>query len=136
MSNPPINFLSVETILKLHAIAIEDQRGDPSLRDRGLLESAVGMPKQQFAGEFLHPDIPAMAAAYAFHICGNHPFVDGNKRAGLAAVLAFLVDNGWTFEADEIATETMIVRLASSLVPKDELTAWVRIHAKPSSQST
>ncbi|MEK6702829.1 MAG: type II toxin-antitoxin system death-on-curing family toxin [Planctomycetota bacterium] len=136
MSDQAINFLSVETILKLHAIAIEDQRGDPSLRDRGLLESAVGMPMQQFAGEFLHPDIPAMAAAYAFHICGNHPFVDGNKRAGLAAMLAFLVDNGWTFGADEVETETMIVRLASGLVPKDELTAWVRLRARLGPGST
>jgi death-on-curing protein len=49
------------------------------MRDRSLLESAIGMPAQQFAGQYLHEDIPAMAAAYAFHICMNHPFIDGNK---------------------------------------------------------
>ena len=56
------------------------------LRDRGLLESAVATPAQQFGGQYLHEDIPAMAAAYAFHICMNHPFADGNKRAATAAI--------------------------------------------------
>ena len=84
-------FLSVEDVLTLHAIAIEDQGGDPTLRDRALLDSAVAAPQQQFGGEYLHADIPAMAAAYAFHISKNHPFLDGNKRAAIAAMIAFLV---------------------------------------------
>lgn len=58
------------------------------MRDRSLLESAVGMPAQQFGGQYLHEDIPAMAAAYALHICMNHPFIDGNKRAATAAMIA------------------------------------------------
>ena len=78
--NAPPRFLSVDDVLVLHAIAIEDQGGDPLLRDHGLLESAVATPAQQFGGQYLHEDIPAMAAAYAFHICKNHPFADGNKR--------------------------------------------------------
>jgi death-on-curing protein len=67
--NPIPRFLSVEDVLRLHAIAIEDQGGDPTLRDRELLESAVATPAQQFGGQFLHDDVPAMAAAYGFHIC-------------------------------------------------------------------
>ena len=82
--SPLPRFLSVDDVLILHAIAIEDQGGEPSIRDRAMLESAVATPEQQFAGRYLHEDIPAMAAAYAFHICMNHPFVDGNKRAGTA----------------------------------------------------
>jgi death-on-curing protein len=88
--NSTPRFLSVEEILILHGIAIEDQGGESTLRDRALLESAVAMPSQQFSGQYLHEDIPAMAAAYAFHISGNHPFVDGNKRAAIAAMIAFL----------------------------------------------
>ncbi len=80
--NLPPRFLSVDDVVTLHQIAIENQGGDSSIRDRSLLESAIAMPTQQFGGKYLHADIPAMAAAYAFHICMNHPFIDGNKRQG------------------------------------------------------
>ncbi len=119
-------FLSIDDILRLHALAIEDQGGDPSLRDRGLLESATAMPRQQFGGEYLHPDIPSQAAAYCFHICKNHAFIDGNKRAATAAMIAFLSDNGWAFDADADKAEPVILRLASGEMTKDELTAWVK----------
>ena len=88
-------------MLVLHAIAIEDQGGDPTLRDRDLLESAIAMPAQMFSGEYLHSDIPEMASAYAFHICKNHPFVDGNKRVALACALIFLDMNGIEIVATE-----------------------------------
>jgi len=78
-------FISIDEILLLHRLAIEDSRGDAPLRDRGLLESALAMPKQKFGEEYLHENIPAMAAAYAYHLCRNHPFEDGNRRIALAA---------------------------------------------------
>lgn len=124
--NPIPRFLSVEDVLTLHAIAIEDQGGDPSLRDRGLLESAVAMPAQQYGGEFLHEDVPAMAAAYAFHICKNHAFVDGNKRAATAAMLAFMADNGWTFDAAADDAERTILALAAGELDKPAFTEWTR----------
>lgn len=131
--NTTPRFLSVEDVLTLHAIAIEDQGGDPSLRDRGLLESAAAMPAQQFGGEYLHPDIPAMAAAYAFHLCMNHPFVDGNKRAGAAAMIAFLSDNGWSFDASADVAEPVILQLAAGTLNKSAFTDWARkhMHEKP-----
>lgn len=119
-------FLSIEDVLILHLIAIEDQGGNPSLRDRGLLESAIAMPRQQVSGQFLHDDIPAMAAAYAFHICRNHPFIDGNKRAALAAMVAFLADNGWSFDASTDDAQKLILRLAASDLDKQEFTAEAR----------
>lgn len=125
MMQPP-RFLSIDDILVLHAIAIKDQGGDATLRDRGLLESAVAMPAQQYAGSFLHEDIPAMASAYAFHICKNHPFVDGNKRAATAAMIAFLADNGWSFDADLNDAEMEILRLAAGEADKAEFTQWAR----------
>jgi death on curing protein len=126
--NPSPRFLTVDDVLTLHAIAIEDQGGDPSLRDRGLLESAIATPAQQFAERYLHEDIPAMAAAYAFHISKNHPFVDGNKRAATAAMIAFLSDNGWSFDALADEAEPIILQLAAGLLDKPAFTDWARTH--------
>jgi death on curing protein len=123
-------FLSAQDVLRLHAITIEDQGGDPSIRDRALLDAAVAMPAQQYGGQYLHEDIPAMAAAYAFHICKNHPFVDGNKRAGTAAMIAFLVDNGWVFEATADEAEPVILRLAAGELDKDAFAAWASGHMR------
>ncbi len=120
-----IRFLTIDDILRIHAIAIEDQGGDPMLRDRGALDSAVAQPKQQFAGEHTHATIPEMAGAYAFHICKNHPFVDGNKRAALAAMLMFLSDNHWTLDATEDQAAGVILRLAAGELDKAQLTEWV-----------
>lgn len=130
---PVTRFLSVEDVLRLHAIAIEDQGGDRSIRDRGLLESAIAMPAQQFGGQYLHQDIPAMAAAYAFHISKNHPFVDGNKRAATAAMIAFLSDNGWSFDATGDEAEPAILGLAADSLDKPAFTDWARkhMHEKP-----
>jgi death on curing protein len=122
----PPRFLSVEDVLILHALAIEDQGGDASLRDRPLLESAIATPAQQFSGAYLHEDVPAMAAAYAFHICMNHPFVDGNKRAAVAAMIAFLSDNGWTFNATADEAEPVVLQLAAGSLDKSAFTNWAR----------
>lgn len=73
-------FLSVEDVLLLHTHSIDMDGGSQGVRDHGLLDAAVAMPRQQFDGECLHEDIAVMAAAYLFHIAQNHPFVDGNKR--------------------------------------------------------
>ena len=128
--NPAPRFLSLDDVLILHAIAIEDQGGDSSLRDKALLESAVATPAQQFGGQYLHEDIPAMAAGYAFHICQNHPFMDGNKRAGTAAMIAFLSDNGWSFDAAADEAEPVILQLAAGNLEKAEFTDWVRKHVR------
>lgn len=125
---PTPRFLAIEDVLTLHGIAIEDQGGDRSLRDRGLLESAVATPAQQFEGRYVHESIPAMAAAYAFHICRNHPFVDANKRAGTAAMIAFLSDNVWSFDPTADEAEPAIVGLAAGKLDKAAFTDWVRNH--------
>ncbi len=88
-------FLSIEDVLSLHADQLELYGGAAGLRDSGALEAAVQMPQATFAGEFLHPDLFSMAAAYAFHIAESQAFVDGNKRTGLNAALVFLLLNGW-----------------------------------------
>jgi death on curing protein len=87
-------FLSVEEVLEIQAHMLETHGGQAGIRDRSSLESAVGMPAQTFGGEFVHAGLFEMAAAYAFHIAQNQPFVDGNKRTGLASALIFLRING------------------------------------------
>jgi len=123
-------FLAVDDILKLHAIAIGDQDGDSSIRDRSMLDSATAMPAQQFDGRYLHVDIPAMAAAYAFHLCQNHPFVDGNKRTAALSMIAFLSDNGWSFDAPTDDAEEAFLQLASGQLGKSEFTDWSREHMR------
>ncbi len=75
----PTAFLSVEVVLQIHARVVEEFGGDSGLRDRGLLESAVAMPQSTFSGEFLHVSVAEKAAAYHYHLCANHPFVDGKN---------------------------------------------------------
>lgn len=87
-------FLTLEDVEQIHADSLEAWGGSPGLRDRGLLESAVYTPQAGFGGEYLHKTLYDMAAAYAFHIAENQPFVDGNKRTALGAALAFLGANG------------------------------------------
>ena len=88
-------FLELEDVLELHADSIELYGGDGGIRDRGLIESAISVPRQSFGDEYLHKTLFAMAAAYAFHLAENQAFVDGNKRVGLAAATAFLAMNGY-----------------------------------------
>jgi death-on-curing protein len=88
-------FLTLDEVLEIHAQQIERYGGSPGLRDPAGLESAVAQPQVSFGGEYLHTSIPAMAAAYLFHLCQNHAFIDGNKRVGANAAIAFLLINDW-----------------------------------------
>ncbi len=98
-------FLSHAQVLQLHDDVINRYGGSHGLRDQGLLESALAMPEAAFGGQFLHPDIATMAAAYLFHLFQNHPFLDGNKRIGAAAAVTFLWVNGveLTLSNDELS---------------------------------
>ena len=89
-------FLTVEEVLAFHSDQICLFGGTDGVRQRTSLESAVAMPQASFGGRYLHADLFEMAAAYAFHIAENQPFVDGNKRTGLNAALSFLGLNGQT----------------------------------------
>jgi death-on-curing protein len=116
----------MDDVLAIQADTIREEGGSPGLRDSGLLESAVNMPRQQFGGEYLHPDLASMAAAYLFHITGNHPFVDGNKRAGAASMLVFLMANGIENLPEPDDLERMTLKVASGEMGKDDLISWIR----------
>jgi len=127
MTEEPI-FLTVEHILAIHDRVIEEFGGDPTVRDRGLLESAVMMPAARYAGKFLHPDLSAMAAAYLFHLCRNHPFTDGNKRTALTAAEVFLLLNDHQLKAANREVERLVLGIAEGRLSKDEVTAFLHKH--------
>jgi death-on-curing protein len=124
----PVIFLSVADVLRIHARVVADFGGDPGLRDRGLLESATAMPHAMFAGSYLHPDLSAMAAAYHFHLCANHPFIDGNKRVAVAAAEVFLLVNGRELDATDDELEELTLGVAGGLLAKQYVTAFFAKH--------
>ncbi|HEY6107045.1 MAG TPA: type II toxin-antitoxin system death-on-curing family toxin [Anaeromyxobacteraceae bacterium] len=100
------------------------------MRGRGK-ESALAAPRATFGGVHLHGSLPEMAAAYLFHLVRNHPFVDGNKRAGLAAAIAFLgLNRLWLSAApDELAEK--VVEAAEGAAPKAAVAEFTRQHVEP-----
>lgn len=94
-------FLSLDEVLIIHAEQLQAFGGLDGIRDEGLLESAVMTPQASFGGEYLHSDLFEMAAAYAFHIAENQPFLDGNKRTALNSAMVFLEINGYEFPPDD-----------------------------------
>lgn len=114
-------FLSLDEVLEIHEQQIERYGGSAGVRDPAGIESAIAMPKATFGGEFLHPTIPAMAAAYLFHLCQNHPFIDGNKRAGANAAIAFLLMNDWEPTFDEQELVDLVLAVASNGLSKHGL---------------
>ncbi len=111
-----ITFLTLAEVVEIHADQIEHYGGADGIRDINLLSSAVAMPYASFSGSFLHNDIFEMAAAYAYHISQNHPFVDGNKRTALASALVFLELNGISLlDPKEKLYESMLSLAAGKL---------------------
>lgn len=121
-------FLSVDDVLLIHTDTIGIDGGSHGVRDHGLLDAAVAMPRQQFGGDYLHEDLAAMATAYMFHIAQNHPFVDGNKRAAVLSTLAFLNVNGIEELPDPSDLESITLQVAAGELGKDVLTMWLRKH--------
>lgn len=121
-------FLTLDEVLALHADQIERYGATHGIRDVALLESALAAPAATFSGGFLHPTLPEMAAAYLFHLVKNHPFLDGNKRVGLAAAIAFLGLNDLWLEADPAAMAEMVVAVAAGRTGKAEVAVFVKEH--------
>jgi death on curing protein len=128
LSSEPI-FLSIEDILSIHERMIEEFGGMLGVADRGLLESAVSMPTAGFAGEFLHRSLPAMAAAYLFHICKNHPFFDGNKRVAVVTAEVFLNINGMHLDVSNEDLRELCLDVAAGEISKDQAVAFFTKHS-------
>lgn len=114
----------------LHADQILEHGGGLGVRDEGLLESALARPQQKWHYE-PGTDLATLAAAHAFGIAKNHPFIDGNKRTALVAAYTFLALNGSELEAPELEAVSAIVGTADGSLAEDDLAAWIRRHLVP-----
>jgi death on curing protein len=114
-------FLTKSQVLFIHQDLVEDFGGSHGLRDEGLLESAIEMPQAGFGGEYFHKSLFEMAAAYLFHLVKNHPFIDGNKRIGLACADVFLAMNGIELTITEDEAYEFTLRVASEGAEKAEI---------------
>lgn len=120
------DFLTVEEVLLLHEEQLARYGGGAGVRNHGALDSAVAMPCATFDDRFVHEGRFAMAAAYAFHIAQNQPFVDGNKRTGLAAALVFLDLNGFAVVDTEGHLYQAMIDLADRRLDKEGLGGLLR----------
>ena len=121
--NEPI-WLELQAVQVLHDEQLAEHGGSPGVRDAGLLESALARPRN--AWSYGQEDLVALAALYAAGIMRNHPFVDGNKRAGFLSAYAFLYVNGVEIVADEAEVVVQCLALAASEIDEAEFASWLR----------
>lgn len=126
--------LSLAEIIELHAVIVQQSGGSPELRDREGLESSVAQPHQTFGGEDLYPSVLQKAAALCYFLVMNHPFVDGNKRVGHAALEVTLVLNGFELAAAVDEQARLFLNLASGELSREQFTEWVTTHVRPREQ--
>jgi death-on-curing protein len=118
------HWLEADELVAIHAELVAEFGGAPGLRDRGLVESAAARPKH--LASYGQPTVFELAAAYAFGLARNHPFVDGNKRIALVAAFTFLELHGWNVSAGEPAAVLVFLDLAAGEVEEQQLAVWLR----------
>ena len=119
-------WVAMSVVLAIHEQQIAEHGGTQGIRDLGLLESALARPQNLAA--YGEPDLAAMAAAYAFGVARNHPFLDGNKRTSYVATVVFLRLNGLDISADEATRLDVWLSLAAGEMTEEQLTDWIRSH--------
>ena len=113
-------------VLAIHARQLAEHGGATGVRDVGLLESALQRPQHKLA--YGDPDAAELAAAYAYGLARNHPFVDGNKRTALVVSRTFLLHNGWQINATPQDRLHTFLALASGELSETQLADWFRTH--------
>ena len=124
-----VYFIPDDLALIIHADLLRRYGGQPGLRDRALLESALAQPRVTVGGKFAHKTVFEKAAAYGFHVRKNHAFVDGNKRVAFVLMDLFLQKNGWEIVANEEEAYSIMTALASGKLTKTQLTSWLKKHS-------
>ena len=123
-----MRFLSLGDVLELYRRIVEETGGATGIRDLNGLQSALAQPRMTFGGKDLYPSVAAKAAALGFSLIRNHPFIDGNKRVGHAAMELFLVINGHEIEASVDEQEAVILGVASGDIDREEFLNWLELH--------
>jgi death on curing protein len=124
-------WIQQQIVIAAHAESLAEHGGPPGIRDLGMLESALARPKNLYAYSETEPSLCRMAAAYAFGIAANHPFVDGNKRTALIASITFLKLNGLEVTAEKADRYLTFYDLAAGTVTEDELAEWFDRNTDP-----
>jgi death on curing protein len=123
-----MRYLTVGEVLEIYSRVMRQSGGSVGILDLGALESAVAQPRMTFNGEELYPTITQKASALGFSLIQNHPFVDGNKRAGHAAMESFLILNGWEIFASVDEQVEIILGVASGNIDRPDFTKWLKNH--------
>lgn len=117
-----------DAVLAIHARQVTEHGGDAGVRDAGLLDSALNRPRNLLAYAAPKPDVPALAAAYAYGIARNHPFVDGNKRTAYVVCRTFLLVNARDTDAPAAEKYLTFLKLAEGTLSENNLAEWIRGH--------
>ena len=126
-----MRYLALSEVVELHRRLLEQTGGAAGIRDLGALESALAQPRMTLAGSDLYPTLVEKAAALCLSLVGNHPFIDGNKRVGHAAMETFLVLNSTEIDAGLDEQERVMLDLAAGRIDRGQLVDWLRQHLKP-----
>lgn len=121
--------LTKTQILKMHNLIIEKTGGSSGVRDEGLLDSALNLPFQCFDGEDIYKTVQAKAARLAFSLINNHPFIDGNKRIGILAMLIFLEINSIEIACIDEELVKLGLGIADSSINYKDLLNWIINHS-------
>ena len=121
-----MRYLTLTELFQMHRLLLEQSGGAPGIHSMAALESALAQPHMTFAGEDLYPTVVEKAAALGFSLVSNHPFVDGNKRIGHAAMEVFLILNGYEIDAPVEEQERVILQLAAGELERGEFANWLR----------
>jgi len=121
-----VKFIPSEIVHTIHSDLIDRYGGKSGLRDPKLLDSALAQPKMSAGGNYIHRTIFSKAAAYDFHICRNHPFIDGNKRVAFVLMDIFLQINGYLLIASEKDAYSIMIELANGHISKKQLSSWLK----------
>lgn len=127
MSKP--RWVLKEVVIAAHEEMLFQHGGIDGIRDEGILESALGRPQNLYA--YGNPDLFDLAAAYAFGIAKNHPFLDGNKRTAFITAYIFLGLNGFELSASEATATIHVLALAAGEVPEKEFSRWLEANSVP-----
>jgi death-on-curing protein len=117
-------WLTVEAVLAMHEQLVAEYGGDAGVRNLGLLDSALAAPRHHYT--YGERDIFVLAAAYAYGITRNHPFIDGNKRTAFLAAYTFLGINGWELNTPEEQVVQMVMGLSDRSVSPEAFAEWLR----------
>jgi death-on-curing protein len=124
-------YLGIEEVIRIHDEILGASGGLNGIRDRGGLESAIAQPQMEMFGEELYPTLAEKAAMLGFSLISNHPFLDGNKRIGHAAMETFMLLNGYELDASVDEQESVILQIAAGEMNKEAFTEWVKSKIKP-----